>query len=69
LAIDLLARLTVEFYNLTVVPQAVKPDAQLFKVEANAVPNAKSRQFAALHKPVDSGATEPQQPRYFGHPK
>jgi hypothetical protein len=47
----------------------VNPVAQLFWMEANAVPNAKGRQFAALDQSVDGGATEPQQSCHLRHPE
>jgi len=49
--------------------KGVKPVAQLFGMEANAVPNAKSWQFAAFDQSVDGGATEPQQSCHLRHPE
>jgi len=47
----------------------VKPVAQLFSLEANAVPNAKSRQFTAVDEPIDGGARKPEQSCYVRHPE
>ncbi len=47
----------------------MKPVAQVLRVEANAVPNAKGRQFTTVDEPVDSGAREPEQSCYVRHPE
>jgi len=47
-------------------PKGLKVVAQLFRVETNAVANAKSWQFAALDESVDAGAAEPQQSCHLG---
>ena len=53
---------------LPALPQkGVKPLPQFFGVEANAVPDAKSRQFTALDEPVDGCPTEPERSRYLRH--
>jgi len=38
-------------------------------MEANAVPDAKSRQFTAVDEPVDGGARKPEQSCYVRHPE
>ncbi len=47
----------------------MKPLAQVCGVEANAVPNPKSRQFTSLDESVDGCATEAEQPCNIRHPE